>query len=231
MNLESNGGICVYGDGWHEGVLGIVAGRIKEKFCRPSFVISFDAMGNGKGSARSVPGFHLGHFFKKAKEAGIIIEGGGHALAGGFSVNRADLAAFNKFLSDNIEYDYLNQILIDYEIKSSSQLSFIAEELKILEPFGKGMEKPLFLLNGRRLKSMSKTKMGAHLMVILSGQLGERDVKGIIFNISSKSKLVYLLERNMDSNLDVIGFIGSSPQFGISFQIEDAKLATPASSG
>jgi single-stranded-DNA-specific exonuclease len=223
--IETNGGIFLYGEGWHEGVLGIIAGRIKEKFCKPTFVMSFDSNGKGKGSARSIPGFHIGHFFDKAKKAGVITEGGGHALAGGFSMNFSDVFNFQKFLIDNTDVEFVNQLLIDYEIKISSQLSSLANELKILEPFGKGMEKPLFCLREMRIKSISKTKTGAHLMIILSGHLGDRDIRGFIFNISMKQKFVSILEQKKNNLLDLVGFISSNPQFGTSFIIEDADIS------
>ncbi|MDR1476424.1 MAG: single-stranded-DNA-specific exonuclease RecJ [Holosporales bacterium] len=221
MNLESNKGICVYGKEWHEGVIGIIAGRIKEKFGKPTFVISFDSSGKGKGSARSVPGFHLGCFFEKAKKSRVIIDGGGHALAGGFSIHFDQVLSFQEFINAIIEYDFANQLQIDHELNYAIPLSSIAEELKILEPFGKGIEKPLFCIKKVRIKRMSKTKTGAHLMIIFSHHLGGKDIKGIIFSISSKSNLLRMLEQNKDELLDVVGSISYNSQFGGSIVIED----------
>jgi single-stranded-DNA-specific exonuclease len=227
MNLESNKGICVYGRGWHEGVIGIVAGRIKEKYYKPAFAISFDSEGNGKGSARSVPGFHIGNFFEIAKRAGVITDGGGHALAGGFSINYSKISALQECLNNNIEYDFIKRLRIDCEVKCGSRLYSFADELKNLEPFGNGLEKPLVCLKGVRVRHMVKTKNGNHLMITFSSLLRGHNVRGIIFNVSAKTNLLRMLEQHKMESLNVVGYIGSNRKFGMSFIVEDAAISLP----
>ena len=89
--------LLVANDGWHPGVVGIVAGRLKERFSKPSFVAGFEG-GMGRGSARSIPGLDIGRMVRAAREQGLIEAGGGHVMAAGFSLMAHQLPAFRKFL-------------------------------------------------------------------------------------------------------------------------------------
>ena len=93
--------VLVSGQGWHPGVVGIVAGRIKERFNRPACVAGF-ADGLGKGSGRSVPGIDLGAAVIAARQLGLLVTGGGHAMAAGFSVQAERLEAFHAFLDERL---------------------------------------------------------------------------------------------------------------------------------
>jgi single-stranded-DNA-specific exonuclease len=88
------------GDGWHAGVIGIVAGRLKDKYNRPSFVIAFDESGLGKGSARSVSSVDVGKLVAGAVDEKLIEAGGGHAMAAGVTLQRAQLPAFEAYLGE-----------------------------------------------------------------------------------------------------------------------------------
>ncbi len=224
LELSSNNFICVSGDGWHEGVIGILAGKIKDKFQRPTFVISFDGNGVGKGSARSVLGAHLGEIFEKAKCDGLLLSGGGHALAGGFSVHKDNIEKFTCFLKSNIGGNFENYLNVDYSISAKTNLNAISSEISMLEPFGKGIEKPIFALKRVRISSLKKTSNNTHLMVFFSGEF-DGSVRGIIFNISSKNSLLIEIEKNKDQLLDVAAFIKSDEQYGSSLIIEDIRLA------
>jgi single-stranded-DNA-specific exonuclease len=94
--------LLVTGEGWHPGVVGIVAGRLKERFSKPAFVAGFEGgqFGNtiGRGSARSIPGIDIGGIIRAASEAKVIEYGGGHAMAAGFSLTAAQLEGFRKFV-------------------------------------------------------------------------------------------------------------------------------------
>ena len=79
--------LVLSGNNWHEGVIGIVAGRIKDRFHKPSIIISINKDGIGKGSSRSVSGFDIGSAILSAVQNEILIKGGGHKMAGGFSIN------------------------------------------------------------------------------------------------------------------------------------------------
>ena len=89
--------LLVTGEGWHPGVVGIVAGRLKERFSKPAFVAGLEG-GMGKGSARSIPGIDVGGIIRAAAEKGVIEYGGGHAMAAGFSLMASQLEGFHKFI-------------------------------------------------------------------------------------------------------------------------------------
>ncbi|HWA29475.1 MAG TPA: single-stranded-DNA-specific exonuclease RecJ, partial [Rhizomicrobium sp.] len=89
--------VLVADEGWHPGVVGIVAGRLKDRFNKPAFVAGFEG-GHGRGSARSIPGIDIGAMVRAAHEAGVIESGGGHAMAAGFNVSPGQLEAFREFL-------------------------------------------------------------------------------------------------------------------------------------
>jgi single-stranded-DNA-specific exonuclease len=224
-NANANKGICVYGENWHEGVIGIVAGKIKDKFGKPAFVITFDSEGNGKGSARSVPGFHLGHFLEEAKRKGIIIGGGGHALAAGFTIKFEQINAFQMFINECSESNFINSLSIDFSINYNSDLSGITKDFSVLEPFGKGLEKPLFCLKKVRIKNTTKTKAGSHLMLFFSGELGDGNIKGIIFNMQMKKDFINIIEQKKDELLDVVGYINYNKKFGGSIIVEDMAIS------
>src|SRR5262247_2783442 len=92
------------GAGWHPGVIGIVAGRLKERYQRPVCVIALDG-GVGKASGRSVAGLHLGQAIIAAREAGLVLKGGGHAMAAGFEVQEDRLAALQAFIAARFKDD------------------------------------------------------------------------------------------------------------------------------
>ena len=96
--LEHSAAIVAAGDGWHPGIAGLIAARLKEKFRRPAFAIAFDANGVGTGSGRSISGVDLGRVVRAAVEAGILIKGGGHAMAAGITLARERLGDFKDFL-------------------------------------------------------------------------------------------------------------------------------------
>jgi single-stranded-DNA-specific exonuclease len=99
-------------------------------------VISFNKDGVGKGSARSVAGLHLGQFFDATKEAGIIVQGGGHARAGGFTINRDKLADFNSWINAHVDSDFINSLNIDCVLTEKSNLNKVSRELESIEPYG-----------------------------------------------------------------------------------------------
>src|SRR5438128_8672322 len=92
--------ILVSGEGWHPGVVGIVAGRLKERFAKPAFVAGFEG-GMGRGSARSIPGIDVGGIIRAASDAKAIEYGGGHAMAAGFSLMAAQLDGFRHFVEQS----------------------------------------------------------------------------------------------------------------------------------
>ena len=152
-NCEENNILLAYGNDWHLGILGILASRIKEKYQKPAFVISL-ANGVGRGSARSIKGIDIGLNIMLAKQKGILIKGGGHAMAGGFVIEEDKINTFYDFLlskapkNGNIEkiYKQAKILKIDAQLTVNSINLKLFNDLAIAEPFGQGNEKPRFII-------------------------------------------------------------------------------------
>ncbi len=136
--------------GWHQGVIGIVAGKLKERYNVPSFVMSIEE-DEVKGSARSIPGVDLGALIIAAKESGVITKGGGHTMAAGFSLTEEQIPLFREFagnyvaksLNNTTPYPLLN---IDLSINILAADNNLCSEIEQLKPFGTGNPEPLILI-------------------------------------------------------------------------------------
>lgn len=159
--------IVVDQDGWHEGVIGIVAGRLKEKYHKPTAVITWNEDGIGKASARSIPGFDFGQFIHKAHHLGYLLGGGGHAMAAGFSLIKEHLSPFKKFLANELErvaqdVDLSPLILCDGYLDLASLTPALLEEIDKLSPFGMGNPGPKFIFSDVVVSSYTLIK-GEHI--------------------------------------------------------------------
>lgn len=147
--------IVLHQEGWHRGVLGIVAAKIADKFYRPTIVISFDN-GVGKGSARSIESFHLFESLIRCQEH--LLSFGGHAHAAGLSILKENIGIFkesiNKIAGEQLTgEDLLPSLNIDYELDLSDLGHELLNEIALLEPFGQENLKPLFSSRGLEIKS------------------------------------------------------------------------------
>ncbi|MEQ8505873.1 MAG: single-stranded-DNA-specific exonuclease RecJ [Rhodospirillales bacterium] len=148
-----------HGNGWHPGVIGIVASRLKERYNRPSCVIAFgdeDDGALGVGSGRSVKGVDLGAAIIAARQAGLIVKGGGHAMAAGFTVARDRLAAFREFLDARVaahveESGIVPTLYLDGALRPDAATAELVEEIAQLGPFGAGNPEPRFVMPHARL--------------------------------------------------------------------------------
>ena len=145
--------LLLSGDGWHAGVVGIVASRLKERHGKPALVagcVDDSADGIGRGSARSVPGVDLGRIIRTAHAEGLLETGGGHAMAAGFSIRRERLAAFSRFLESQME-PQRGQIMTSHDLEIDALLSPGGATLELLAdleragPYGPGNREPLFV--------------------------------------------------------------------------------------
>ena len=139
--------ITVMSSGWHQGVIGIVAGRIKERFGRPAIVIAELEDGSGKGSGRSVSGVDLGAAVLAAKESGLLIAGGGHAMAAGLTLAQGDLEAFRNFMNDRLaaDVDRARQdraLLLDALLAPGGVAGSLCDALDAAGPYGAGWPSP-----------------------------------------------------------------------------------------
>ena len=159
--------LFVCGDNWHGGVMGIIAGRLKDKYNLPSCVATrSDGVINGSG--RSIPGVDLGHIIHDALAAGIVSEGGGHAAAAGFSLSAENEEKFCEFLEQAVRTQ-LNgvmphrEIVADAEMDAGGATLKLVNKLNALAPFGQGNPEPTLILNGAILRFATTMGGGAHL--------------------------------------------------------------------
>lgn len=146
--------VLVHGDGWHAGVVGIVAGRLKDRHSKPALVAGFESNAPdaiGRGSARSVAGVDLGTIIRAAHAKGLLEAGGGHAMAAGFSIRRAKLAAFEEFLNQHIEpqrstISVAKELMADALLSPSGANFGLFDDVERAGPYGAGHPEPTFLI-------------------------------------------------------------------------------------
>lgn len=164
----------VAGDGWHPGVVGIIAGRIKEKFNRPALVAGI-AESCAKGSGRSVPGIDLGAAVIAARQSGLLLTGGGHAMAAGFSLAAAQIPGFEAFLNDRLQHaaalPKTTQLSLEGSIAVPGATAALATIVARLSPFGAGNEEPVFVIP--RVRVVRAERIGRNLTSIRSYVEGE----------------------------------------------------------
>lgn len=182
--------IIAAGDGWHPGVIGIVAGRLKEKYSCPAIVISLDG-DTGKGSGRSVSGVDLGGIIAAAKREDILVSGGGHAMAVGLTVARDKLEAFKDYLLAHIvrpEGGYVSESsrLVDSVIAASAVTRSFADEVAGAGPYGQEYPEPVVMLKEMRVR-YADIKGANHVAVTLEDKMG-KTVRGIAFRSATEPK-------------------------------------------
>ncbi len=164
--------ILVAGEGWHPGVVGIVAGRLKERFSKPAFVAGFEG-GMGRGSARSIPGIDVGAIIRAAAEAKVIEYGGGHAMAAGFSLMAAQLDGFSRFITERFSgagpaLAAATDLALDAVSSPAGANLALAAEIASAGPFGAGNPEPLLVLPDVRV-AYADIVGGAHVKLRLAG--------------------------------------------------------------
>jgi single-stranded-DNA-specific exonuclease len=177
--------ILVCGEGWHPGVVGIVAGRIKEKFNRPACVAGL-ASGLAKGSGRSVAGVDLGSAIIAARQAGLLETGGGHPMAAGFSFRAAREGEVHAFLDERLAHAATLPSSADLAIEGSLAVQGatveMAQQVARLAPFGAGNEEPVFVLNRACVVRADRVgKEGNTVRAFLEGEGGGGRLKAICF--------------------------------------------------
>ncbi len=165
-------------DKWHPGIVGLLASRLKDKFHRPAFAIAFDPSGKGAGSGRSITGFDLGRMVRGAVDAGILVKGGGHAMAAGLTVEKAKLgkmrAFFDEFAGSTVQTLAETRVLkIDGALTASGATLALIDQLEQAGPYGAGHPQPIFALPGHVLRDVRQVGVN-HLKVTLEGPDGRR---------------------------------------------------------
>ncbi len=176
--------MVVAGRGWHPGVIGIVAGRLKEKFGRPSLVIALDEHGIGKGSGRSIPGVDLGAAVLAAKDSGLLVAGGGHAMAAGLTIAEDQLDLFADFLEDRLDAAVTRSIgdhalLLDALLTAGGITPALVQAMDAGGPYGMGWPQPRVVAGPVRIVKADIVGNG-HVRAIVSGDDG-RVLKTVAF--------------------------------------------------
>lgn len=173
--------IVADGEGWHHGIVGIVASRITERYGKPSIIISRDGE-NAGGSGRSIEGFSL--FMAVNYASDCLIRFGGHELAAGISLKSDNIEAFREKINEYAyALPYVAPILkLDCKLKPAALSLDLAEALELLEPFGNGNPVPVFGIFGVTLKKVTPIGGGKHLRLLFTK--GENSFQALLFGIS-----------------------------------------------
>ncbi len=213
---------------WHAGIVGLIAARLKERFRRPAFAIQFDAAGKGTGSGRSVPGIDIGRAVRDAVEQGILVKGGGHVMAAGLTIERANLARLRAFFEENLlQASRLlveNHILrIDGALTARSANTALMDLLERAGPYGSGHPAPVFAFPSHSV--LDARIVGAdHVSVRLSAGDGAI-LQGIAFRAATSGLGQMLLKRH--PKLHVAGTLGADMWQGqkrVQLRILDAAI-------
>jgi single-stranded-DNA-specific exonuclease len=152
LGLEEKGAVVVTAaEGWHPGIVGLVAARLKEKFSRPAFAIALEPGGIGTGSGRSIVGVDIGRAVRRAVTEGLLVKGGGHAMAAGVTLRKGALAQLRAFLEEMLGVDVerarrANGLLIDGAVSAAAADADLVTMIARAGPFGSGNPEPVIAL-------------------------------------------------------------------------------------
>tara|TARA_X000001036_G_scaffold81255_1_gene73094 strand:- start:732 stop:2516 length:1785 start_codon:yes stop_codon:yes gene_type:complete len=220
--------LILSGDNWHEGVIGIVASRLKEKFNKPTIIISIDR-DIGKASARSIVGFDIGSVIISATQENILIKGGGHKMAGGFSIKVENIEKFKNFVFRKfrrINEDLVSKkpLLLDSVISPAAVNLDFYNKVALLSPFGSGNPEPKFVIED--LKTINGKIVGEkHIKSVLLGKDGS-SIKSIAFNAVNNDFEAYLLKKN-SKTFNIAGKLSLNEwkgQSNVEFIIDDISV-------
>jgi single-stranded-DNA-specific exonuclease len=223
--------ITVMSTGWHQGVIGIVAGRIKERFGRPAIVIAECEDGTGKGSGRSISGVDLGAAVLAAKESGLLMAGGGHAMAAGLTLPKGGLQAFRDFLNARLKSDVETAregraLLLDALLAPGGVCGPLCDALDSAGPYGVGWPAPRVAAGPARLLRTSIVGDG-HVRGIACGDDG-KSFKWIAFRSAATELGQALLSSSGDRRWWLAGTVRRDEWNGgnaAEMHLEDAALA------
>ncbi|MFN7662586.1 MAG: single-stranded-DNA-specific exonuclease RecJ [Alphaproteobacteria bacterium] len=173
--------LCIGMENWHPGIIGIVAGRLKESFHKPVFVVAFDKNGIGKGSGRSVVGINLGNLVQEAKHQDLLLNGGGHAMAAGLTVQKDKFKALQLFFNEKGKLGVTTPVLeIDGTIHLQGITTDLIRQLDQLGPFGASNPSPVFMVSSCQI-TRSQIRGGKHISCALRSE-GGKYLEAMAFN-------------------------------------------------
>ena len=220
--------LVLKGTNWHEGVIGIVAARLKDKFNKPVIIISVED-NIGKASARSIVGFDIGSVIIAAVQEKILLKGGGHKMAGGFTINIENIKKFKDFIFrkfNNINEDLRSEkpFFLDSIISPSAINMEFYSKVNALAPFGSGNPEPKFIIED--LKTINGKIVGEkHIKSVLIGMDGS-SIKTIAFNAVENDIGAYLLKKN-NKSFNIAGKLSLNEwkgQSNVEFIIDDISV-------
>jgi single-stranded-DNA-specific exonuclease len=220
--------IILQGENWHEGIIGIIASRVKEKFNKPTIIIS-SISGIGKGSARSINGFDIGSVIIGAVQDGFLVRGGGHKMAAGFTIKMEKIEVFKefvfrKFKSINMNLEDKKKYYFDIEIAPAAVNIDFYEKVNLLSPFGSGNAEPKFLIQNLKVVN-SKIVGEKHIKSVLVGS-DSTAIKTIAFNTVDTELSAYLLKKN-NKSFSIVGKLSLNEwraQKNVEFIIDDISV-------
>ncbi|BCM20056.1 single-stranded-DNA-specific exonuclease RecJ [Mesorhizobium sp. J8] len=222
--------IVTASNSWHPGIVGLIASRLKDYARRPAFAIAFNSTGIGTGSGRSVTGFDLGRLVREAAAAGLIVKGGGHAMAAGITVERARLGELRAFFEERAAADVFRlqneeSLAIDGALAAEGATIALLDALEKAGPFGAGHIAPVFVLPRHRLADARAIGTN-HIRVDLQSQSGG-NIQAIAFR-AVDTALGEFLFKNRGRTVHVAGSLSGNYWNGnrtVQFRISDAALA------
>lgn len=219
--------VLVSGENWHQGVVGIVAGRLKERYNLPVFVISIEGE-NAKGSSRSVPGIDIGTLIMDALNQGILTHGGGHPMAAGFSLKSEKIPDFKAYLMEKIKPEFLSQGPNTLEADGILDLNGVTidllQKLELLAPFGEANPEPSFILKNVYITYTNLLKNG-HISLGLANNSGKK-LSAIAFRAADTEMGKVFLASHGEKYFDLMVSLKKDTWKGhtkIQIQILDAK--------
>jgi single-stranded-DNA-specific exonuclease len=174
----TSAGFVLGSDGWHPGVVGIVASRIMRRYHRPTFVIAFDEDGIGKGSGRSITGISLVDIINSSRD--LLLKGGGHDMAAGISIEKDKFLAFRERFAKEVgaaaSADHFHpKLMLDVETRLTDLRPEVLDNYELLEPFGSSNPQPLFYARAVRPKQPPRMLKEKHMQMVLTQDDAERD--------------------------------------------------------
>lgn len=234
--LEKDPLILVDHEDWHPGLSGLVAGRLKEKYARPSCVVTYayDLSGRkeGRGSGRSIPGIHIAQAFIDARTEGLLEKGGGHAMAGGFTVLPEKIPALHNFLkahikaqedSDTVQIETMIDGLLSVRGATVELITLLQDHIG---PFGQEQPEPLFVFPDVKIIS-ADILGGSHVRVMLTDNEGGSRIKAMAFRAVDTPLGEALLKHN-HKPLHIAGYLKLNEWQGrvsAEMHIQDAALS------
>ncbi len=175
---------------WHPGIVGLVASRLKERFQRPAFAFAVGTEGSGTGSGRSIAGVDLGSAVRAAVESGLLVKGGGHAMAAGATIEAVKIAEFERFLESHLSQSVVTAsadqaIFIDATLNASGATVDLLKDILRAGPFGQGNAEPVFGFMSHTLIECMEVGSGGHLRIKLKSNDGST-LGGIAFRASGQ---------------------------------------------